>query len=500
MSATLSKFKPSPKIALTALLVGLVSSAPDASARSLGTLAFEPCTLTRSGTAQTVEAQCSTLKVPENRAAPDARQIELAIAWVPAASAQAEPDPVFMLAGGPGQGARDSYPGLDAAFSRIGRQRHLILVDQRGTGGSNPLECVADGKNAFTDPQDQSIAAARAFAERCAAELGQRADLRYYTTTDAVADLDAVRAAIGAPTINLIGISYGTRVAQRYLATFPQRVRSMVLDGVVPSGLILGSEHARNLDAAIKLQFDRCAEVPACRAEFGDPNATLAALRARLSQQPLTVDFRDPLSDQAVSDSLDLSSLATVVRLFAYAPMTAALLPRVLHQAANGEPEFLAAQARLIGDLIGDSIAHGMQLSVICAEDAPELKADPADADSLLGNLLVEFSQAQCAVWPRGERPPDFFSPMVSDKPVLLLSGEFDPVTPPRYGEQALDGFANGRHLVARGVGHNILAVGCVPRLVDRFIADAKANDLDAQCLDVLTYTPPFIGSYGPEP
>jgi pimeloyl-ACP methyl ester carboxylesterase len=210
--------------------------------------------------------------------------------------------------------------------------------------------------------------------------------------------------------------------------------------------------------------------------------------------------FRHPVSGEYEDGQLDLGALATVVRLFAYSPTTAALLPRTLARAAAGEPETLLAQARMIGDMVGDQMFHGMQLSVICAEDARKLVADPADADTLLGTAFVEFTQAQCGVWPAGRAPDDFFAPLASDKPVLLLSGEHDPVTPPRYGDSALIGYANGRHLVARGVGHNVLPVGCMPRLLDKFLDSADAKGLDAGCLDALGDTPAFTGSYGPEP
>jgi pimeloyl-ACP methyl ester carboxylesterase len=490
--------------AATLALLGAAASANAAqapAARSLGSLAFTPCTLVAPGMPGTVEAQCTTLDVPEDRSAPDGRKVSLAIAWVPSTSPQASPDPVFMLAGGPGQSARESYPGVAGAFDRVLRSRHVILVDQRGTGDSNRLACLdAEGRNAFSEADDATPEAAERFARDCAATLSGRADLRHYTTSDAVADLDAVREAIGAATINLVGISYGTRVAQTYLRRHPARVRTVVLDGVVPPDLILGSEHAKNLEAALDRQFAICEATPECLERHGRPREALATLRARLAEGPIPVRYRHPITGEYEDGQLDATALATVVRLFAYSPRTAALLPRTLARAAAGEPETLLAQSRMIGELVGDQIVHGMQLSVICAEDAPKLVADPADADTLLGTAFVEFTLAQCGVWPAGRAPDDFFDPLASDKPVLLLSGEHDPVTPPRYGEQALAGYANGRHLVARGTGHNVLPVGCMPRLLADFLEDADAKGLDAECLDDLGDTPPFTGSYGPEP
>jgi pimeloyl-ACP methyl ester carboxylesterase len=484
--------------ALVALMV--MALAPPAYAeRTLGSLTFAPCTLTNDGSAQTVEAQCTTLRVPENRAEPDGRAIELAIAWVPSTTAQAQPDPVFMLAGGPGQGARDGYVGVASAFAQLRRNRHIILVDQRGTGGSNPLACRgADGENAFTEGDETDPVAAAAFARRCLESLD--ADPRFYSTGEAIDDLDAVRAAIGAEQINLVGISYGTRVAQQYARRYAARTRSLVLDGLVPNSLVLGTEHAKNLEAALDAQFARCAADPVCKERFGDTRADLDALLATLRTEPPLVRHRDPVTFERREERLSAESVATVVRLFSYSPVVAAMLPMALHEAAGGDYETLAAQAAMIPMLLGGSITHGMQLSVICTEDASEFVVDPADTDSVLGTLLLDLTRAQCAVWPKGTRDPDFRKPLDTPVPTLLLSGEFDPVTPPRYGDEVARHLPNSRHLVARGIGHNVVVIGCMPRVLGEFIDDIDPKGLDAECLDELTYTAPFTGHHGWEP
>lgn len=476
-----------------------LAAAPAEAARTLGSLSFEPCTLAPTLMPVAVDAQCTTLEVPEDRARPDGRRIELAIAWVPAESKTPQPDPVFMLAGGPGQAAREAYPMVAGAFRDVLRRRHVILVDQRGTGASNPLRCEdAAGASAVTETEDYSAAAVADFARRCLATLD--ADPRFYTTGEAVQDLDAVRAALGAERIDLVGISYGTRVAQEYLRRFPQRTRAVVLDGVVPPTLVLGSEHARNLEASLDLQFARCAQDATCAKRLGSPRQNLDALFAKLREAPPQVRFRDPLDNSVVEETLSPGAVAAVVRLYAYTPTIAAMLPLSLHEAANGRPEMLAAQARMLVSMLGESIMHGMQLSVICTEDVPALEVNPADAGTVIGNAMIEVLKAQCAVWPAGTVAPDFHAPLASDAPVLLISGEFDPVTPPRYGETALAQFANGRHLVLRGQGHNVVGTGCMPRLLGRFIDSADAKALDAKCLEQLDYTPPFAGYHGWEP
>jgi pimeloyl-ACP methyl ester carboxylesterase len=192
--------------------------------------------------------------------------------------------------------------------------------------------------------------------------------------------------------------------------------------------------------------------------------------------------------------------VASVARLYAYVPQLAAMLPRSLAEAAAGRPEVLMAQAAMIQDLVGEQITFGMQLSVICAEDADRLRVDPADADTLLGTAFVSTLLAQCEVWPKGARPADFNDPVQSDRPVLLLSGQLDPVTPPRYGDVVVRHLPNGRHLVAPGQGHNVFGSGCAPRLMGRFIAAANARDLDGSCLQQLAPPPPFVGPHGWDP
>jgi pimeloyl-ACP methyl ester carboxylesterase len=464
--------------------------------RRLGSMDFEACTLAAAGSPVSVAAYCGRLEVPEDRARPEGRRIDLAVALVPSRSKQPRADPVFMLAGGPGQAASEAFPSASGAFRDILRERNVVLVDQRGTGGSHPLACApAEAADGGTSMEATDPAAARLLAVRCLAQLD--ADPRYYTTSDAVLDLEAVREAIGAAEIDLVGISYGTRVALEYLRRYPGRTRSVVLDGVVPPELALGSDHARNLEAALAHYFSACEADPACRDQYGSPRAQLDRLLASLGSEPRRVRYRDPVNDELRDEDLTVAAVAGVVRLYAYTPQLAVMLPRTIAEANEGRPEVLMAQARMIEALLGEQISLGPQLSVNCAEDADRLRVNPADRGTLLGTEFVEVLLAQCEVWPHGRRPADFDEPVVSDRPVLLLSGELDPVTPPRYGEDVVKHLENGRHLVAPGQGHNVMASGCAPRLMARFIDAASALSLDAGCLDRLAAPPPFLGAYG---
>jgi pimeloyl-ACP methyl ester carboxylesterase len=484
-----------PLIAAAVLLA--LTCAPEAQARKLGALEFKTCSLSTPFSGDALPAQCATLQVPENPAAPNGRKIGLKIAWMPAAKDDAaEPDPVFMLAGGPGQSALESYPQTAAAFAEVRKKRHILLVDQRGTGGSNALTC----KESFDETALPTPQAATDYTARCLASLSKRADPRFYTTTEAIQDLETVRKAIGAEQINLVGISYGTRVAQQYAARYPASTRTITLDSVAPNSLVLGNEFSRNLEDALDLQFALCAKTPACLQRMGNPREKLRTLMARLEADPPLVTYRDAVTGESKQEKLTPPLVAGLVRTYAYMPLASSLLPLQLNEAANGRYEGLMALSKMLGDQLSDSINFGMQLSVICSEDGSELKPNPADEGTLLGNDFSTYLAAQCAIWPKGVRPAGFRAPLKTAVPALLLSGEFDPVTPSRYGASVVKSLPNGRHLVLRGQGHNVIGIGCMPRLLGRFIDSADARKLDATCLAKLAYTPPFTGFYGWEP
>ncbi|MGY1521206.1 alpha/beta fold hydrolase [Luteimonas sp. A482] len=503
----------SPLFPLSLLAAGLLLAACDGGPRQqsgpradaqgslhYGALAFEPCALAGPG-GSSVEAQCATLAVPEDHAAPDGRMIDLAIALVPA-KGMAEADPIYMIAGGPGQSAIESFPMVEGAFSDVRRNRHVVLVDARGTGGSNPLHCPGFmDDEVLANPENETPEAVVRLTEACRDVLQKTADLRFYTTGDHVRDLDLVRQKIGVERINLVGISYGTRVAQQYAAAYPQHTRSLVLDSVAPNSLVLGQDHARNLEDALDAQFQRCRASEACLTNLGDPRQQLTLVRERLQAGGIApVRYRDPVSGEWREEVPRDGHLIGLLRMYAYQPSMAATLPLLLHEAAQQRYESLLAQSRMLSSQMNDSMAMGMGLSVSCSEDAAEFRSAADDDATVLGNLLVDLMQQQCAVWPKGVRSEGFRSPLSGEVPVLAISGELDPVTPPRYGDEVVETLPNGRHLVLPGQGHSVLGSGCMPKLFAQFIESTDAHAMDAGCLDRLSAQPPFAGNYGWEP
>jgi pimeloyl-ACP methyl ester carboxylesterase len=472
----------------------------------IGTLTLQSCAIGNrvDDGLPTISAYCNDFKVPEDWSTPAGRQIVLKVAVLRAETDKASTDLVTFLDGGPGGAATEDYAAVEAGINPLRQSHHILLIDQRGTGGSNPLNCEVtkpekdDARRKFAG--NDSNAAAIDAMKACLAKLETRAAPQFYSTSDAIRDLEAVRVALGSPKLDLIGVSYGTRVAQQYLGHYPDAVRSVVLDGPVPNRLILLSEHARNLENALQAQFARCQMSPICSKTYGDPYATLYRVRNALRAHPQTIDVRDPVSFASLHLTLTADDLASVVRFYAYSPITAALLPLMLQQADQGNYGPLLGQKKWLADDLADHLASGVEASIICAEDADLLTPRPEDDATLLGSRSIAQTQKLCQLWPHEARPENFHAPLVSAVPTLVLAGELDPVTPPSYGAEIVRNLGNALLLTAAGQGHSVIDIGCMPRLVNRFIETLDVKTLDSECLNRLGSTPAYIGYNGAAP
>ena len=444
-------------------------------------------------------ARCATVAVPLDPDVPDGETFDLFVARIPSQVANPLPDPLLVITGGPGQSTVDFYMQYRGVFAPIRRDRDLILVDQRGTGRSAAgFECDLPAEFDFQIADENLL---ENLTADCLAALEH--DPGLFTTSVAVGDLDAVRRELGVEQWNIYGVSYGTRVAQHYLRRFPGRVRTVILDGVVPPTLTLGPEMAINAQAALDRIFQRCAGNNACAARFGDLASVFDDLMSRIQESPVSVATRDTATGEMEETLVTDEYLMGVTRLFSYSDTTAALLPLIIHEAANGRFEMLLAQAEMITSDLERSISFPMHNSVICAEDYPFEAAgtSTAYADAYLGTSITDALNTICGLWPRGNVDPDFKDPLASAHPILLLSGENDPATPSRYGEDAIaGGFSNALHLIGPGKGHGMAPVGCVPDLMQAFVEAAAIEGIDAGCLDRAMPMPIFLSAAGPGP
>ena len=446
-------------------------------------------------------AQCGTLRVPEDRARPAGRQIDLRVAVIPALAREPAPDPLFLLAGGPGQAATEALGPLLGAFERLHRTRDLVLVDQRGTGSSHALRCDLNSPSA---PLAERLAGDAMRAEKfrkCLAAFD--ADPRFYTTSIAMQDLDEVRAALGADQIDLWGGSYGTRAALIYLREHGAHARAAVLDGVAPVDLKLPVTFARDAQRSMDLLFDHCAAEKSCNAAFPVLRKQFAKLLDGLSKRPAAARVQDPLTGAPSDVTISRDVFAAGLRGVLYQQDFASLLPLIVAHAAHGDfAPFIAATAGL-DDGFSHGMSFGMMFSVVCSEDLPGTtvaEIDEAARGTFLGPQLAREFLEVCTFWPRGALPRQFHEPVQSDKPVLLLSGELDPATPPRWADIARATLPNSLHLIVPGVGHGATAEGCVPELIAQFLDKAKVAGLDPSCLSPLRRPPFFVSFAGPPP
>lgn len=434
------------------------------------------------------EVLCGTYRVWENRAARSGRKIDLRVAVVPALRREHEPDPLFLLAGGPGQGATEYGKLIPPAFREVHRQRDIVLVDLRGTGASNPLNC--EPGDPFLGESVEAID-----LRPCLQKLAPKADPRLYTTEPAVDDLDEVRAALGYERVNLWGGSYGTRAALVYARRHPERVRSVILDGAAPFEIKLPLWNAWGAQRALDRLTADCRADRNCRTAFPRFREELAEVLARLESSPARVSLPHPRTGRPVTMEVSRVVFASGLRGLLYVPAYASLVPYMIHEAASGNFTPFAALSLETAAWSTETMSLGLTLSVLCAEDVQRLtsaEAETATRGTYVGASEIEIWQQMCAAWPRGPLPADVDRVVPLDVPALILSGDLDPVTPPRWGQAMAAHFPRSRHVVVPGVAHNTSTSGCVPELISRFLEAGSAEKLDASCVRRIR-RPPFV-------
>lgn len=448
------------------------------------------------------EVQCGAVSVAEDPERPDGRRIDVHYAVVPAVARARALEPVFVFAGGPGQSARRAAGQVQPLFARLNARRDIVYVDQRGTGASNPLACADDGAAATRSLADSLDAARLAARSReCLRRLAAQHDLRQYATWIAVRDVDAVRAALGHERINLWGASYGTRAALEYLRQYPQRVRSLVLDGVAPPDMALPASFARDAQAGLRALLAACAAAVECSSRYPALDAALARLLARADGNGFAATVAHPFTGRPQDLRIDRATLAALLRAPLYVPSLAALLPYALAEAERDNLAPLLAVATALSGNVAENFAEGMHFAVVCAEDLPRVDAAARAAATAtpLGASFLALYDDLCAAVPRREVPPAFYELSAAEVPVLILSGGADPATPPRHGERVAARLRRATHVVAPHLAHGVSLQGCAPELIGGFIRQGSADGLDTTCLQRLP-APTFFAAPGSAP
>ncbi|MGI9222422.1 MAG: alpha/beta hydrolase [Woeseiaceae bacterium] len=486
---------------IRAVLLGFLLLAGTATAQSgpAATLELTDCRISAGPGSPGIAARCGNFVRPLDPGDESLGSIELKVAVIPALTLEPAGDPFVPVAGGPGQSTIAFYAGWAKAFERIRQKRDIVLLDQRGTGESAAMVCdidddVVDGK--YSDEETRRL------TEQCLQLLPH--DPRFFTTSVAVRDLEALRVALGYSAFNIYGISYGSRVAQHFARRYPEVTRSVIIDGVVPPQLPLGPDIATESQIAVDHVFDRCVESAACNERFPNIAEDFALIRGALAEESVTVEYQHPVTGKRTIADFGEDHLAAAVRLLLYSPRTVALLPLVISEAADGNFVPLAAQFDMVVSSLAESLNIGMHNAVMCTEDAPFIDWDSLDNDAInasyMGPLQLDSIRSMCAVWPQGVLDDDLREPLATDKPILLLSGSADPITPPRFADMAAVDMSNSWHLVGDDQGHGLAAVGCMPRVLAGFVEGVSLADGAADCLEDAFVMPFFVDFTGPTP
>ena len=422
-------------------------------------------------------ARCYTLHVPESYAKPAARTIPLHIVVLPAVGTDRAPDPFVFLVGGPGEAATRAAPGF--AGTPLRKRRDLVFADQRGTGGSNDLRCDFYRGESTRGRFEDFLPAAK--VPDCRRALEPPADLAQYTTAASVADLEAIRNALGYESMNVAGGSYGTRLALEYLRAHESRVRTVTLEGPVPPRLRSPEGFGRAAQRALDGVLDECLADAACRSAFPRIKEEAAEVFERLRRGPVTV----ALDGAPRPIEMTRDHVAEAIRYMLYSSAMAARVPQALAAAYRGDfspvAEFLRQWRR-------DGTFDALYLSITCAEDVPFVAADAAEADdpTFLGGYRVRQQRAACAQWPRGAAPAWRDEPVRSDVPTLIISGVLDPVTPPEFGDEVARTLPNSLHLRVPSGAHGfrgLVGTDCIEDLKVAFIESGRTAGLDTSCV-----------------
>jgi len=451
-----------------------------------------PATLTLSdyaveGVAETLLA--ATLLVPEDRAKPDGRKISLHIVVVPALTDGTKDAPLFDIAGGPGLSATSAAAFYAADSTGYRATRDIVLIDQRGTGKSNPLRCTElEAASKFGNMYDPAA------VRRCRDELEKIADLTQYGTMAAVRDLDAVRLALGFEKIDLMGLSYGTIVIQTYLREYPQNVRCAVMLGTVPIGEKVPLHHARGAEDVLQKLLDDCDRDPQCGEAFPSLRTEWKSLLARFDAGPVRAIYTDSADTRMVA--LERGPFCEALRSLLITTTTQRKVPFIIHS-AFGEDFYPFFDAVMPDSGTTSPFAEGMYLSVTCPEGTQRIQTDEIDSETggtFLGRYRVDQQIGACHEWPTVAVSDESLQPVTASVPTLLLAGGMDYVAPVAWAQEVSSRLSDSRVVVIDYLGHfpaGVANMACFDALILDFLRAGTTVGLDVSCVEAMT-PPPF--------
>jgi pimeloyl-ACP methyl ester carboxylesterase len=457
-----------------------------------------------------LQFDCGYVIVPERHENPDGPTIKIPVAISRSESTNKKPDPLFLAQGGPGGDAFEVFPIL-LSGSSVWRDRDVVVFNQRGTRYAVPdLSCTESFDGAaeiLSLPPEEADQASLALLQDCYNRIvSEGVDVSAFNSLQNAADVDAIRETLGYDEYNFYGVSYGTLLGLHLLRDYPQHLRSAVLDGVVPTNLNFTHKVAENTDRVFTEIFNACLQDPECASQYPNLESRFFAVVESLNESPVTIRLNDPDSDQKADALLDGDTLVDVLFQAFYLPDSYAVFPKLVTNLEEGDLTFIEGIWPLIA--YDRTISEGMYFSVVCAEDSDfdpsnlnledvrPYFADKADED------LMSYGEA-CEIWQVSKLPTSVDEPVTSDIPILLLSGHYDPITPPQFADIAAANLSNGTQVVDPTGSHGV-AFGdpCMDSILSQFL-DSPGQSPDTNCLSTIERKPfapidalsfPFIG------
>ncbi len=491
-------------------LVGLFSLKTAVSyAQSQPTAAFEPaeCWFEPSlAFLPNQEFECGYVTVPERHADPEGPTIKLPVAILRALGENPQPDPLFLAQGGPGGDAFEIFP-ITMPNSNVRLERDLVIFNQRGANYAQPdLRCTEIFDAAVetlalegSEADSLSIEALQACYERLQA---QGIDLSAFNSLENAADVDTIRAALGYDTINFYGVSYGTLLGFHLMQNHPENLRSVILDGVVPTNLNFIPQVTANIDRVFTELIQTCLQDADCNAAYPELENRFFDLVDALNTEPVHIKVRDPETGRSVTAFLDGDTLVDVLFQAFYLPDAYATFPKLVSNLEAGDYTFIGAIWPLIA--FDRTQSDGMYFSVICAEDA-DFSVEDANIEGVrpyfaanAQNDLQDYLDI-CEFWQVDLLPATVDDPVTSEVPALLLSGYYDPITPPNFAAAAADSLPNVYSFTSPTGSHGVaFSDPCIDSIIDQFLA-APMLEPNGACLTAIepaAFVPPDALSF----
>ncbi len=447
------------------------------------------------------EFECGYVSVPLRHNQPEGTQISIPVAIIRASTENPFPDPLFLAQGGPGGDAFDVFPILIGSITQE-LNRDIVIFNQRGTRYARPsllcTESFAASSELITLPPEVAEEQSLISISNCYSRLiSEGIDLSAFNSLENAADVDAIRQALGYDEYNFYGVSYGTLLGLHLMRNHPEHLRSVVLDSVVPPNINFIPQIAYNMDRVFTNIINTCNEDPQCASEYPNLEERFFTLVDSLNESPITLSIKNSSSGERVNAYLDGDTLIDVLFQSFYLPDSYAIFPKLIDNLENGDFTFIQGIWPLFA--FDETLSEGMYLSVICSEDA-DFEAQDAEiegihpyfADSAPDDLQSYLDA--CEIWQVDLLPDTVDDAVASEIPTLLLSGHYDPITPPEFAEIAAQTLDNSYIYVGSTSSHGVAFDNdCTNQIVLRFLAEPTRQP-DMNCRDDISFAP-FIQS-----